>query len=397
MRIAVVAGPDPGHAFPAMALARRVADSGGEAVVFTGTRWLDHARAAGLDARELPGLGRGAEDLDVDAGHRIHERAASMSTQLLPALNQLMPDLVVSDVITVAGGLAAERLGIPWAELSPHPLYLPSRGLPPVGSGLEPGTGLSGRARDAMLRAFVARDIRRGRLQRGRARASVGMPERDPGPRARLIATLPAMEVARPDWPGTAHLVGPLIWEPASRDIELPPGEGPLVMVSPSTASRGGVQGMIDAVVEALRGNSDPATKWRMVATVLGGQQLDLPDWCVAGQGRQGPLLDQAAVLVCGGGHGMLARALLAGTPMVIIPGGGDQRELAARAQRRGVAEIVRTGPGGELDPAAVRAAIERVVGDPRYRAAAQEAASTAREVRDPLSICEELITGSQV
>ncbi|MBD8505419.1 glycosyl transferase [Hoyosella sp. G463] len=389
MRIAVVAGPDPGHAFPAMALARHIAGSGSEAVVFTGTRWLDHARAAGLDARELPGLGRGAEDLDVDAGHRIHERAATMSTQLLPALNRLMPDLVVSDVITVAGGLAAERLGIPWAELSPHPLYLPSRGLPPVGSGLEPGTGLPGRARDTVLRALVARDRRRGQAQRARARASIGMPERDPGPRARLIATLPAMEVPRPDWPAHAHLVGPLVWEPASTDLPRPPGDGPLVMVSPSTASRGGVEGMIDAVIEALRGGGPPATPWRMVATVLGGQPRELPDWCVVGQGRQEPLLREAAVLVCGGGPGTLARALLAGTPMVIIPGEGDQRELAARAQRRGVAEIVRTNSDGDLDPAAVRAAIERVVGDPRYRAAAAEAARTASDVQDPLSVCE--------
>ena len=34
------------------------------------------------------------------------------------------------------GGMAAELLGIPWIELCPHPLYLPSRGLPPIGSGL---------------------------------------------------------------------------------------------------------------------------------------------------------------------------------------------------------------------------------------------------------------------
>ena len=37
-------------------------------------------------------------------------------------------DLVVSDVITACGGMAAELLGIPWIELNPHPLYRPSDG-----------------------------------------------------------------------------------------------------------------------------------------------------------------------------------------------------------------------------------------------------------------------------
>ncbi len=66
-------------------------------------------------------------------------------------------DLVVSDVITACGGMSAELLGIPWIELNPHPLYLPSKGLPPIGSGLAPGTGIRGRLRDATMRALTAR------------------------------------------------------------------------------------------------------------------------------------------------------------------------------------------------------------------------------------------------
>jgi hypothetical protein len=63
-----------------------------------------------------------------------------------------------------AGSRTPRRL--PWVELSPHPLYRPSAGLPPVGSGLAPGRGLRGRLRDAVLRALSARSVRDGVRQR---------------------------------------------------------------------------------------------------------------------------------------------------------------------------------------------------------------------------------------
>jgi UDP:flavonoid glycosyltransferase YjiC (YdhE family) len=56
VRVAVVAGPDPGHAFPALALCLRFAAAGDDPVLLTGTEWLDTARAAGIDAVELVGL-----------------------------------------------------------------------------------------------------------------------------------------------------------------------------------------------------------------------------------------------------------------------------------------------------------------------------------------------------
>src|SRR5438270_11587101 len=121
MRVAVVAGPDPGHSFPAIALCQRFRDVGDQPALFTGEQWVGAARAAGVDAVELDGLV--ATDEDVDAGARIHRRAARMAVLNVPALRDLAPDLVVSDVITAGGGMAAELLGIPWIELNPHPLY----------------------------------------------------------------------------------------------------------------------------------------------------------------------------------------------------------------------------------------------------------------------------------
>ncbi|MBI5735735.1 MAG: glycosyl transferase, partial [Mycolicibacterium neoaurum] len=214
MRIAVVAGPDPGHAFPAIALCLRFQAAGDTATLLTGRQWLDTARAAGVAAVELAGLDLEVGDDDGDAGAKIHRRAARMAVLNEPVIRALAVDLVCSDVITACGGMAAELLGVPWVEVAPHPLYLPSKGLPPLGSGLAPGVGLRGRARDAVMRALTARSIRVGERDRAAARLSIGLPGPDPGPLRRLIATLPALEVPRPDWPAEAVVVGPLHFEP---------------------------------------------------------------------------------------------------------------------------------------------------------------------------------------
>ena len=127
MRVAVVAGPDAGHAFPAIALCRRFLAAGDTPTLLTGTERLDIARRAGVRAVELEGLDATAADDDTDAGAKIHRRAARMAVRNVPRLRELDPDLVVSDVITACGGLAAELLGVPWIELSPSPLYRPSK------------------------------------------------------------------------------------------------------------------------------------------------------------------------------------------------------------------------------------------------------------------------------
>lgn len=121
MRVAVVAGPDPGHSFPAIALCQRFRAAADTPTLFTGVEWLEAARAAGIDAVELDGLA--ATDRDLDAGARIHRRAAQMAVLNVPRLRALEPELVVSDVITACGGMAAELLGIP--PLPPLPYKSP--------------------------------------------------------------------------------------------------------------------------------------------------------------------------------------------------------------------------------------------------------------------------------
>lgn len=129
--MAVVSGGEPGHVFPAIALCLRLAEAGDEPTLFTVGRWVQAARDAGIPTPPLPDLPLTAEDDREDLGRWQHERAAAMALALAPRIAESRPDLVVCDVLTPGGGLAAELLGLPWAKLSPHPLYEPSRGLPP--------------------------------------------------------------------------------------------------------------------------------------------------------------------------------------------------------------------------------------------------------------------------
>jgi UDP:flavonoid glycosyltransferase YjiC (YdhE family) len=381
VRVVVVSGGDPGHVVPAIALCLRFAEAGDEPVLLTGDRWVEAAVKEGITAARVPGLVlddlRGAADL----GRALHDQAAVLASALQPQLAALAPDLVVCDVLALGASMAAELLGVPWVQLSPHPLYEPSKGLPPIGSGLAAGVGVRGRVRDAVLRAMTARSIRQGERQRAAVRRRVGLSARGAGPAVRLIATLPALEVPRPDWPDNAHVVGPLLWEASRQRMSPPPGDAPLVMVAPSTAWTGAAD-MADLALDALR---DLGV--RAVVSTFAAEPAGLPEWVRWGPGRQDDLLRASSVLVCGGGHGMLVKALLAGVPVVVVPGAGDQWEMANRVARQGSGVIVRPCTVDGL-----RAAVARVLADPAFAAAAARAAATVADVRDPVVVCRALV-----
>jgi len=79
--------------------------------------------------------------------------------------------------------------------------------------------------------------------------------------------------------------------------------------------------------------------------------------------------------VVTHGGHGTVMKALAAGVPMVILPHGRDQADTAARvtARRAGVV-LTRTATSG-----AIATAIQRVLRNDSYRAAAQRLGDAVR------------------
>jgi UDP:flavonoid glycosyltransferase YjiC (YdhE family) len=126
------------------------------------------------------------------------------------------------------------------------------------------------------------------------------------------------------------------------------------------------------------------------VVSRLGGHDLRVPPWAVVGLGRQDELLLHADLVICGGGHGMVSKTLLAGVPLVVVPGGGDQWEIANRVVRQGSAQLVRP-----LTAEALAGAVTEVLSSPRYREAARRAGASVSEVADPVRACHEALAPS--
>ena len=362
MRVALVAGPDAGHLLPVAALAEALAARGHSPVVWTGDRWLERLRGAGIAAEQLPLV---AEPPGESFGERLWRRSVAMTPPLVAGLRAEPPALIVADTLTMCGSFAAGVLGVPLVELVPHPLQDPSAWLPPVGSTLPPARSRVGRHRDALLHRLTDVGVRLGHRQREGALASLGI-SRLPL-LLRLVATLPALELPRRDWPSDAVLCGPLEWEAGTAELAPPPGDDPLVLVSSTTA---GGPDLLSLVLEAAAGQH-----LRVAATTLDPRVGALPPWAVAGPGSQAPLLAAASAVVCGAGNGMLAKALSRGLPVVTIPGAGDQRENAARVHR--LCAGIRLPPA-EVTVPVLRRSLRRVVHDGRYAAGAADAARGA-------------------
>jgi MGT family glycosyltransferase len=385
-RIVLVTGPDAGHALPVMAIAAALAGRGHDVALATGPDYDDAAEAAGVSPIGLPLLA--PTDQDADMGYRLWGKAVDMAPALVERITDAGgADLVIADTLTTAGRFAAELLDVPWVETSPHHLMDPSEHLPPIGLGRPPARTPWRRRDDRRLRARQARSLAEGVAQRDQARARLGLHGPSPDPVIRLLGTIPGLEHPRPDWPDDAHIVGPLEWEPEDwPDLEPPPGDQPLVLVTDSTATTV-ARSLAEVAIDAL-GPLDV----RVVVTT-GRDDLHTPPGVVAGRGRHIPLLRAAQVAVCPGGHGFVTKALARGVPLVVIPLQGDQRETAARVEHAGAGRAVAPR---RLTARKLRRAVDDVLRTHSYGRAAQRMATDAagRGADHAAHLVEEVLAG---
>lgn len=106
-------------------------------------------------------------------------------------------------------------------------------------------------------------------------------------------------------------------------------------------------------------------------------------------------LLPHCDLVLCHGGSGTIMDALSLGLPMVLIPIAADQPENAQRCIEAGVASVVEPGQPTEAGlPQAIRDATREVLGDPRYRRAAQRLRHEIEELPGleyPVALLEKL------
>jgi UDP:flavonoid glycosyltransferase YjiC (YdhE family) len=116
-----------------------------------------------------------------------------------------------------------------------------------------------------------------------------------------------------------------------------------------------------------------------VVTTGKGIDPADVPSPPTVQVVRSAPhseVLRDAAAVVTHCGHGATIKALAAGVPLVCLPMGRDQLDVAARVVHRGAG--VRLDPSAE--PEAIAAALRDVLGEPGYRRAAESIAAVIAE-----------------
>jgi UDP:flavonoid glycosyltransferase YjiC (YdhE family) len=282
------------------------------------------------------------------------------------------PDLVVSDILTLAPTLAAEVAEVPHATLIPHVYPVQEPGMPLYSMGMRPPRTAIGRIGWAATGPLLAMGLRRGRdeLNDTRERLGLGPIERFHGGISELLAlvgTFPQLEYPR-EWPAHVRVTGPLFFELPGEEIALPEGEGPLVVIAPSTSQdpecellRAALDGLADEPVRVLA----TLNKHRPERPVDVPANAELVDWVLYSQA-----MPAADVVICHGGHGTVARSLAAGTPLLVCPYVGDMAENAARVAWSGAGLSV---PRRLLSPRSVRLAVRRLLENDRYAVRARE------------------------
>ncbi len=350
-----------------IALGRALAARGHDVTLQTWTRWRAEVEAQGMTfaaAPEYPVFPTRERPLTP---YEAVERATRDTMGLVA---DVAPDAVVADILTLAPALAGELQGVPVATLVPHVDPRPIPGGAPYSSGARLPRGAAGRAVWRALDPLLRRGLELGRSELNETRLRLGLPAlaRVHGGISEalcLVATFPQLEYPRPQPPAT-HTVGPLLWEPPSGDVALAPGDGPLVLLAPSTSQdpeqtllRATLDGLATMPVRVL------ASTNRAVARFAVPANARVVEWLP--YSRVMPACD---VVVCHGGHGTVAWALASGCAVVVVPAAGDMNENAARVDWARVGVRL---PRRMVGARGLRLAVGRALARPQLRERARE------------------------
>jgi MGT family glycosyltransferase len=351
-RFLFVVLPLAGHINPPAAVARVLAERGHE-VAWSGSQarlrpWI------GPDAVVYPTgmrLFRGQPDVGFTAVKSLWEGFIVPFTRFtLPsvekAVREYRPDVVVTDQHALAGALAAERNGLPWATLCTSTIELgePFRELPKV---------------DEWIRGHVTR-----------LSAEAGLPD-GPDPRFSphlVIAFTSAFFLGDRSFPDHYALVGPaLSARPTAVDFpwdRLDPARRH-VLVTVGTMADDVAMDFYDRAVRALRPLGDSV---QAIVIAPAGLPRTPEHIMLLPRVPQLELMPHLDAVVCHAGLNTVSEALSRGVPLVVAPHTRDQPINGA--------EVVRVGAGVRLHfhrarPDQMRAAVLTVLTDPGYGAAA--------------------------
>jgi MGT family glycosyltransferase len=320
--------------------------------------------------------------------------AAAWAGETLAALESWPADVLVSDFYLPATLIAGEKLGLPTAVYCPNIWILPTAGIPPFGPGWAPARGPLGRGRDMLLGTLSRRAFARATPYLNAVRGQYGLPPLAHFHQQALAAdeiyvlTSPRFDFTSPAMPPNVHYGGPILDDPSWCEPWRPPWKAdarPLVLV--------GFSSTYQKQVPTLRRIVDALSGLPVHAVLTLGPALD-PDEVpgsanvvVVGSASHQALLGEASLLVTHCGHGTTMRGLMAGVPLVCLPMGRDQNDIAAR--------VVHHGAGARLSPetsaAKIGRTIRNVLEEPSYRRNAQRLGEAIKSRQGCVDVIEHL------
>jgi MGT family glycosyltransferase len=374
MRLLAYTSPGCGHLYPIVPTLLELERRGHQVALRTLAAEVDRMRSLRIEARPID-TAIEAIPLDdwrhrspvasLDSGIRTFLHRGSHEIQdLARAIDEESPDMLLVDLNTWGAGVRAERSGLPWSYFAPYFLPVRSDDAPPFGLGLRPRRDLLGRVRDRLARRVIHGLLNRHLPDLNRLRASLALPPiahlADLALRAPLVLSYTAepFEYPRRDWPASVVQVGPGIWDPPeSSPAAIDPDGRALLLVTCSSEFQNDGR-MAAAAITGLAEED-----FEVVVTTGGNDPASLPRAANARVERFVPhsaLLTRAACVVCHGGMGITQKALAAGIPVVVVPFGRDQIEVARHVEVAGCGVVLRPS---RLAPERVREAVRCALG----------------------------------
>ena len=354
-RLCFVAPPFAGHLNPLAALALAAQAAGHTVEVVTGHAKLDVLTEAGLRASAPPSLSSGALEAIADAPHKVGVHPIRIARQMRAAFaaigavrHELVlrwaadpPDLIIADFITVAPGLAADALGLPWITTLPTPFALEAKSGPPSYlGGLKPMPGPLGQIRDrvgwagvkagkALLAQIFGRQMAEMSLKRLRPDGSEAIYSAD-----RILALgIKELEFER-DWPSAVRFIGPMHDNPEA-PLPLDLKRGRSVLITLGTHLPWAKHTLIDDARSLSREMPDirfvvslgrPSERSRSPLFSEGGVEA----YAFVPYDQY---LQRFAAVIHHGGAGITNACITAGKPMLAVPHDYDQFDYAARIE----------------------------------------------------------------
>jgi MGT family glycosyltransferase len=396
---------NPGNLNPVLTAARRLRDKGHYVRILDENAHQEEIAKAGFDgiawrrpAPLTPPAANGEDPLWAEI-HALFEQmtfggAIDYAADTMDAIRSEPVDAVVTNDLLAGPAIAAEASGIPYALLAPHISLRPLDGVPACVTGLMPNDSDEYHSAERTVRERLIETLSFYLPALNRARAAYGLTplnhiydHYDRADRV-FIGMSAAFDFPATRLPVNLRYIGPLLDTPQwARAWHAPWAESrvrPRVLVSLSTSFQ------------------NQAVLLRRIVATLGAMDLDAVVTVGPAMANEGfdaasnvsilhsaphdVVMKEVSLVVTHAGHGTVARSLLNGVPMLVIPMGRDQNDNAARVVARG-AGLCLAESATEAD---IAAAVGQLIAEPQFRAAATRLAKAmTADAGSPVLVAE--------